>query len=605
MTLQLAGKGVRVAMARRTSAKRPNLPSSRRRRAPPVQRWGSWRLWYGRRMDAHAVERADTAPSTASTTPPRSASGRARWAVGIVGAALLVAYHNVRLSAVGGEALNSDLGIQHYLGRITSRGAIPLIDFEHGWNTASWYFNAALHQLSGDNPTVWLYLWGVVFGPILAGIALLAIAGRLRLPAVWMAALLATWVATTHLPHSKYATPMVWALILLPVGVTRRMGWAVALRMGMVATVYWFHVELAVLLGAGTAMYDVFGARRWRPSQRLLLLLSVGGGLLLGMTSHLAVYAALGLPPSEVLGQILFGQTDVHGVHFGYPLGAPPTFRILVYPASLVLPFVPAVWRRLSEPTRFIVFLHLSQALVPIRRPGDGHVGAAGTLLALVAVLVIYDVAIREPVRLPRPADARGVLTTVLAAGLGAGWFAVTITAGFRVSSLAAIVLLTLGCLAGVVAAARAQHPWASAGALTAAGALMVAGLVGYVRTEFRADAGLHQAQAIAEAVEPAVVRCAPEGEAWIVPSPLMLYETLDVKNPTRIHLFWYTFAGDQDRVRELVEAEEIPTIIQPYGWPEAMEGLVPFIESRYELCEEVMVESTGNLVRFWRLAES
>jgi hypothetical protein len=550
-------------------------------------------------MDAIAAERVDTVSAGPTGRPP---GARARWVVGVAGSLLLLAFHTTRLGALGTEALNADLGIQHYLGRITLQGAIPLIDFEHGWNTGSWYFNAVLHLLAGGNATAWLFLWGVLFGPVLAGVALLAIAGRLRLPPVWMAALLAAWVATTHLPHNKYAVPLTWVLVLLPVGLARRPSWAIVLRVGTVATVFWFHAELAVLLSAGTAMYDVFGARRSPLSERLVRLGAVGGGLLLGLGSQLAVYALAGLAPGEVIRQVLIGQTDVFGLHFGYPLASPSTFRMLVYPASLVIPFIPALWRRLSEPTRFVAFLHLSQALVPMRRPGDGHVGSAATLLALVAVLIIWDLVAERSWTLPRPLAGVAALRAAGAAVVGAGWFALAIAAGFRIASFAAIVALCLVCLAGVAAAAKGDWPWASAGALAAAVLLVMGGLANRSAEEIRADEGGDQAVAIATAVAPAVDRCAPEGQAWIVPSPLMLYETLDLTNPTPFFHFWYTLEAEHDRIRTLIDDGVVPAIIQPYGWPESMEPLVGYIESRFEVCEEVLVESTGNLVRFWRL---
>jgi hypothetical protein len=552
-------------------------------------------------MDAVTAERSETVSAASRHRP---SDGRARRAVGVSGAVLLLLYHGSRLAALGPDALNADLGVQHYLGRVTAQGAIPLIDFEHGWNTGSWYFNAALQLLSGGNPTLWLFLWGVLFGPVLAGVALLVIAGRLRLPPAWMAALLAAWVVTIHLPHSKYAVPMVWALILLPIGRAGRRSWAIALRVGMTATVFWFHAELAVLLGAGTAMYDVFGAREHPPAERLARLLATGGGLLLGLGSQIAVYAVLGLAPGEVLRQVITGQTDVFGLHFNYPLFAPSTFRMLVYPASLVLPFVPALWRSLSESTRFIAFLHLGQALVPIRRPGDGHVGAAATLLALLVVLVLWDVAAQRGIRMPRVPEGTARLGAAAGVLGGATWFGLAIAAGFRVESLVAIVLLCVLCLVGVVAAAGGPRPWASIGAMGAAVLLLAGGFGLRSAREVSADAGLEQATEIAAATASAVERCAPERQAWVVPSPLMLYETLGVENPTPFHHFWYTLEAEHDRVQALVEAGRIPTIIQPYGWPESLEPLIPYLESRYEICDEVLVESTGNLVRFWRFSD-
>lgn len=531
--------------------------------------------------------------------PRRRPAGLA--AVVVVGGLLLVAYHGTRLSALGPADLHADLGIQHYLARITARGAVPLVDFEHGWNTAWWYFSAGLYRLAGGNATLWWFLWAVVFGPLLAGLLLLGAAWRLRLPPAWTAALLAGWVATVHLPQSKYTFPMAWMLVLLPVGAARRDLRAVVARVVVPATVFWFHVELAILLGAGTAMYDLFGAREGAAGQRLTRVAAVGVGLLLGAASQVAVYAAAGIPPGEILRQVLVGQTGVYDRHFGYPILAPGSFRMLVYPATLVLPFVPAVWRRLSDPTRYVAFLHLSQALIGIRRPGDGHVGAAATLLALLAALVVWDLSRDRLPRLSRPDGPRAAAAAAGALAAGAGWYALAVAAGFRVASLLAIVALSLVCLAGVLAARGGDRPWASVGAVVAAVGLLAAGLVGRTVHEVRADEAGRQAEAIAAALEPAIRDCLPGRRAWVVPGPLMLYDTLDLENPTPFFLFWYPFEGELDRVRAMIEAGAIPGIVTPSGWPESMAPLVPFIEERYDVCAEQVVPDGGMLVRVWR----
>jgi hypothetical protein len=558
-------------------------------------------------MSAEAVQAEDVLDDTAPPAPggrrTRPGMGPTRWPLLVGGAALLVLFHGARMSALGADGLNADIGIQHFLARSTAQGAIPLIDFEHGWNTASWYFSAALLRLAGGNPSTWVFLWAIAFGPLLAGLLLLVAGWRLRLPAVWTAALLGAWVSTIHLPHSKYAVAMAWMLVLLPVGVGRRRGAAVALRVGLTATVFWFHAELAVLLAAGTAMYDLFGARDSVPVVRVQRLVAVGAGLVLGLGTQVAVYAALGLPAAETLRQVLIGQTGVYDLQFGYPLGNPQTFRVLVYPATLILPFVPALWRRLSDPTRYVAFLHLSQALIGIRRPGDGHVGSAATLLALLAVLVVHDLLTDPPPGLARPSGARSVLLAGAGLLLGGAWFAVAVAAGFRVPSFLAIVALSAVCLLGVAAARGGERPWASAGAVLAAVALLATSLAGRTATRVAQDAGEEQAEAIAAVAGAEVARCVPDGRAWVVPSPLMLYATLDLENPTPFVLFWYTFEAELDRVRGMVDAGQIPAIVQPYGWPESMTTIVGFLEDRYELCAEVAVPQTGNLVRVWTYA--
>jgi hypothetical protein len=537
----------------------------------------------------------------ASADPDAPQGPRAPWWVLAAAGGFLVAWYGVRVAALGPTALNDDLGIQYYLARITAEGAIPLIDFEHGWNTASWYWNAGLYLLARGNPTLWAFLWGPVTGALLAGLLLLAVARRLRLEAAWVASLVPGWVLLTHVPHHKYATAMGWLLALLPVGLGRRDGAALALRLGVPATVLWFHVELAVLLAAGTALFDLFGDTdvAWRA--RIGRAAAVGGGLAIGLGSQLATYAGLGLAPGEVVDQILLGQTGTYDLHFGYLLGNPQTFRVLVYPATLVLPFVPLVWRRLATPTRLVAFLHLSLALIPIRRPGDGHVASAATLLGVLAVLAARDLCRARGVTLDRR-----VLPAVAGLAVGGLWFAAAIAAGFRITSLAAIVALTLSCLVGVVASWGGDRPWASAGALAAAGLLVVGGLGGRVAAQVRADDGDGQAQAIAAQLRGLVEGClGPERAAWVVPSPLTLYDELELTNPTPYYLFWYTFAAEGDDVLARVDAGQIPAIITPYGWPESMQPIVEDLEARYEVCAQVEVPATGNLVTVWRYAGS
>ncbi|MBA2316613.1 MAG: hypothetical protein H0V93_02360 [Euzebyales bacterium] len=539
---------------------------------------------------------------------PDAPRGRpAPWWVLAAAGAFLVAWYGARVAALGPTALNDDLGIQHYLARITAEGAIPLIDFEHGWNTASWYWNAGLYLLAGGNPTLWAFLWGPVTGGLLAGLLLLAAARRLRLEAAWVAALVPAWVLLTHVPHHKYATAMGWLLALLPVGLGRRDGAALALRLGVPATVWWFHVELAVLLAAGTALFDLLGDTDVVRRARILRAAAVGGGLAVGLGSQLAAYAGLGLAPGEVVDQILLGQTGAYDLHFGYLLGNPQTFRVLVYPATLVLPFVPLVWRRLATPTRLVAFLHLALALIPIRRPGDGHVAAAATLLAVLAVLAARDLLRARGVSIPWPSLRDGHARSAGAAALaGATWFAVAIAAGFRVTSLMAIVALTLVCLLGVVASWGGDRPWASAGAMAAAGLLVVGGLSGRVVQQARADDGDGQAQAIAAQLRGTVDGClGPERAAWVVPSPLTLYDELELTNPTPYYVFWYTFAAEGDSVLARADAGQIPAIITPYGWPESMRPIVDDLEARYEVCAQVEVPATDNLVTVWRYAGS
>lgn len=547
----------------------------------------------------------DVAPAGRRWAGPGARRSRATAWVLLGAVPLVVAYYTVQMRALAGDALRGDLGIQYTLARRTAEGAVPLLDFEHGWNTASWYWSALLYRLAGGDPTVWTFLWGRATGFVLAGLALLAVAWRLRLEPWWAAVLVPGWMLVTHVPNGKYAVGLLWLLVLVPAGATSR-GRAVALRAGAAAVVWWFHVELAVLLGAGTAMYDCFGARGLPWRERVLRAGSVGAGLAAAALAQVAVYAALGLAPAELLGQLLFGQAETVEANFGYPLGAPGTFRTLVYPASLVLPFVPVVWRRLSSPTRMVAFLHLAQALIAIRRTDDNHVAAAATLLAVLVVLGLRDLvrsrragAGRRLVE--RPGDARTWAARAAAALLGAGWLALAVAAGFRVESRLAIVALSLACLAGVAAAARGDRPWASAGALAAVGLLLAGGLAGHVRAQVRASDADARARAIAGAVSAEVDACLDgDRRAWVVPDPLTLYDHLDLVNPTPFYVFWYTFESETQRVGDLLSRGEIPAIVQVGPWPEAMRAMVPAITSALEPCAEVAVPATGETVTIW-----
>jgi hypothetical protein len=529
---------------------------------------------------------------------PRIPPGRrpALWVL-LAAVPVIIAFYTVQIRAVTDGAVVGDLDIQLTLARLTAQGAVPLMDFEHGWNTASWYFSAALYELAGGNATAWAFLWGRVTGFMLAGFGLLGIAWRLRLPPLWVGVLVPAWLLLTHVPNSKYAIPLLWCLTLLPVGRTAAPGPAQALRVGLVATVWWFHVEMAVLLGAGTALYDLFGTRYLDLSERAKRVLAVGAGLVVGFGTQAAVYALLGLGPVELAQQLLFGQTETTEANFGYPLGAPASFRQLLFPASLLVAFVPAIWRRLADPTRFVALLHLSHALIGIRRTDFNHIAAASTLLALLVVLIVHDLVTE------RAPDWRPVVPwrRALEATLGVVWVAGAIAAGFRVESRFAIVGLTLACLLAWAAARNGDHPWASAGALLGLVGLMGAGLAGYALQQVRADEGGSEAEQIAAAAHADVDRCVgAHREAWVVPGPGALYDELDVTNPTPIYVFWYTLEGESDRVISLIEDAAIPAVIQVGTWPESMGRIAPVIEARYEQCATVGLPSPRDQLTVW-----
>jgi len=542
-----------------------------------------------------------TEPGTREAQVPGSQGGQAgRPTTALVGGlVLLVVHQSLRFSGLSPGGLQADLGIQYHLAQLTAQGAVPHVDFQHGWNSGSFYLGAALYHLVTGNAAVWIYLFEVVTASVAAGVALLVTGWRLRLAGVWLLTLLVAWLWLTHVPNGKYAIPLLWFASLLPVGALNRRVPPVVARAVLGAATFWLHVELAVLLAAGVAMYDLFAARGLDLRQRAWRAAAAPIGIAAALTAQLAVYqVSAGLPPAELLALLFAGPAEVFDeAHFGYPLFSPETFRSLVYPVSLVVPFAPLVWRRLSAPTRMAALLHLSMALIAIRRTDEGHVAAASTMLVVVAVLAAWDIHRSGPLTLPRSRPA-GHAAAAFAGGV---WAAAAIAAGFRVPSLLAVVALTVIVLTGVALATRSQAPWASVGAMVTAGLLVAAGLGGRTAVELRQDQAGERAEEVAAAIASAVEECGDgTGRAWVVPEPLGLYEELDLTNPTPHYAFWYDFAGKRDEVVTAMEAGEIPLIVQPYGWPESMEGMVDDIERRYEICDEVLVGEDGPLVTLW-----
>lgn len=538
----------------------------------------------------HAGMRASHARDRARVRP----TGALVFAVAVLGV-----HQALRLSALGPDGLQADLGIQYHLAQLTAEGAVPHIDFQHGWNAGSFYLGAALYLLVGGNAALWIYLFEVVTATVLAGVALLVTGWRLRLPGVWLVGLLVAWLWVAHVPNGKYAIPMLWLAALVPVGATRRRIPAMIVRAVLGAVTVWLHIELAVLLAVGVALFDLFGAETaWR--DRILRAATAPAAIAAAFAVELGLYHLAGVPPGELVGLLLSAPAEtVEGAHFGYPLFNPDSFRALLYPVSLFLPFVPMVWRRLSEPTRLAVFLHLAQALIAIRRTDEGHVAAASTLLVVVVVLGLWDV-----LRADRPqlAATPWPKRAFLVAG-GGLWATLAIAVGFRVPSLLAIVALTLVCLAGVAAARRTDEPWTAAGACAVAGVLVISALAGRTVVELRADRSGERAEVIAAAIAPAVEACGDgTGRAWVVPEPLALYTELGLTNPTPYYAFWYDFAARHAEVTAVMGAGEIPLIIQPYGWPDSMTDLVDDIERRYDACERILVDQDGPLVTLWSL---
>lgn len=525
--------------------------------------------------------------------PPSSA----KWALGAC-ALLLVVAVGLRFEALAADALRADYGIQYHLSRLTAQGAVPIRDFEHGWNALSWMTGAALYRLVGGSATWWMFGWLHVTAQLLAGLAVLGLAWRLRFRAGWIVVLFASWMWLTSVVNGKYAIPSLWLLALVPVGALARTRTAVIARFALAAVTFWAHIDLAVMLTGGVVLYDLLGQRELTWRDRLLRAAAGPTGLLAALGIQAAVYTRLGVSAVGLVEFLLFAPGGtVEGTNFGYPLFRPPDFRTLVYPLSLLLPLVPAVWWRLSDPTRLAALLHLGMSVVAIRKPDASHLAAAATLLAVVAVLALRDLLTER--RTLTPASSRGLaLPPVL---LGAAWFAVAVAVGFAWDHLlAAAGLVAVGML-GPLVGAGGERKGVSVGALAGAAALLVASVGGHIASQLPATDDDLKARRIAAEVRPHVDDCLGDDRAaWVVPEPLGLYRYLEVRNPTPFYLFW-GFGSETDRVLAMMEAGEIPAIIQVNQWPRGeFDRLGPEIADRYEPCADVAVPETGDHVTVW-----
>ncbi len=561
--------------------------------------------WAVTTKTAAAPDDADAEPGAQAprATSARPAVGHRSTTPFIITGALIAAYYALTMRALDGLQLHNDLGIQYYLARVTAEGGIPLIDFEHGWNTLSWYYSATLYTLADGNATVWVNLWGRG-GFIMAAVAMMVILWRARVPAGWVAGIAPLWIVLTHVAHNKYAIPTIWVAILLPVG-TVRVSWQRALRVGLAATVFWAHVELAILLAIGTAMFDLVGRRDAPISERVITMLHAPAGVVVGLVSQIAVYSLVGLPATEFLQQAIGNWTVTDfGPLFDFPILAPETIRLALFPMLMLVPFVPLLWRRLSDPTRLLALCNLALGLIAIRRQGDNHAAAAGTLAALVIALGALDLsrewhAVRAAVARLRPARP----ATMLAGIGGVAWYMAGIAVGFQVASLAAIVGLTVFALAAVVAERQSQLTASSVGALLAAAAVAVTGVGGHLVDIVGQDDALGETTAITAAVQPELDRClqgSDSRDVWIVPSPLTLYDTIEVTNPTPFFAFWYNLESERDRIIGLMDDGSIPAILQVGAWPQSMASTVPEIEARYRACASGPVDGSPRDFTVW-----
>ena len=492
------------------------------------------------------------------------------------------------LQVLGALGLRGDAGIQFELARQTADGALPLRDFAHTWNAGAWWWLGVMRSLADGDATVWSWLVGLPMTRLLVGLGVLAAGVRMRLPGPLLVAVLAATALLADPPSIKYALPALWLLVALPVG-RLGAGWpAVALRVLLGAVTALSHVEMAVLLAAGVALFDLVDAPRRRRLHAVVRAGAAPAGAALALAGQVLVYDRLGVPADALLGVLRGseGTSEATSVTYDAALLRPEILLGAWFPVLTAAPFVPAVWRRLPPGGRLAACLGVATAVVALRKGDAGHVMAATSLLPFVTVLAASGlVASPLPVRpaLRRPLGLLGGLLAVVAVGVAA--------VSVRSLAVAGVLLLAAG-LASLLAR-RAELPAASLGALAA---LLVAGLAGsasVLADVVRADRPVAEGALLSEAVAATVDRCvAPDRRAWVLPEPLALYEELDLENPTPYYLFWG--GVDDETVIEQAREGRLGTVVEVGVFPPSARELGEWVRREWSVCGSVRVPATA-----------
>lgn len=543
--------------------------------------------------------------------------GAVRWATfaGVCVVALVWAAYSV--GAQNGSFLTQDFGAQYHLAKITAHGAIPLVDFEHGWNAGSFWVNAALYAIASGSPTIWYFLWGRLLGAGLGAILAAAIGLRLRLhPAVMIALALGVLLLATPL-HIKYTICLLWVFVLLPTGrLESRPRLAVAARVLLPALVFWQYVELAVLLTGASGLFELFARRAapWRT--RILNCVQLAGGFVLGLVVQAVAYKVLwGLSFADFNRQVILGQTETHEGSqyavwnfFDLPTESGRFFILALYPFALLIPFVPLVWERISDSTRLVALAGLVLVVVPIRRVDNPHTTTVSALVLLAVVLAVAELYERRTSPLVEPRSTRTVLALPLAV-LGAAWAATTLWIGFGLQSMLGAVLLVSLAIAGATLGALAwnKHSLRGATAAVSAGALVVLGGVPALAAvdhlnDMRRDAkSFAVSDSIARWAGPEYERCSGgTREALVMPNYLELYDALAITNPTPYYLFHYDFAQYEDVLVPQLEDGSIPVIIETMPLHTPQPWLTDAIRANYVPCSVVRIEKQATTVTIW-----
>ncbi|NGN92556.1 hypothetical protein G5C66_07360 [Nocardioides sp. KC13] len=536
--------------------------------------------------------------------------GTVRWATfaGVCVLALLWSAYSV--GAQNGTFLTQDFGAQYHLAKMTAHGAIPLVDFEHGWNAGSFWVSAVLYAAASGSPTIWYFLWGRLLGAGLGAVLAAAIGLRLRLhPAVMIAAALGVLLLATPL-HIKYTICLLWVFVLLPTGwLESRPRLAAAARVLLPALVFWQYVELAVLLTGASGLFELFARREASWRTRIVNCVQLAGGFVLGLAVQAAAYKVLwGLSFADFNRQVILGQTETHEGSqyavwnfFDLPTESGRFFILALYPFALLLPFVPLVWQRVSDSTRLIALAGLVLVVVPIRRVDNPHTTTVSALVLLAVVIAVAELYER------RTSPAAGVRAPVIAlplAAAGALWAAATLWIGFGLQSMAGGVILVALAVAGAVLGAaflRGTVAVVSAGALVVLGCVPALASVDHL-DDMRRDAKSFQVtDAITRWAGPEYERCsAGTREALVMPNHLELYDTLDITNPTPYYLFHYDFAQYEDVLVPQLEDGSVPVIIETMPLHTPQPWLTDAIHTNYVPCSIVRIEKQATTVTIW-----
>ncbi len=554
--------------------------------------------------------------AAATTVIPSHASrerepiGPVRWATFAVIVVVAVVHGAYTLTAQL-EPLTGDRGAQYYLGKLTAEGAVPLVDFQHGWNAGSWWVNSLVYRLAGGDPLWWEFFLGRFFGVTLAAILVAAMGLRRRVHPAAMAAMALAVLTLASPAQVKYVLPVVFAFILLPGGRLDSGRWSLVVRVLVPAALFWQHVELAILLTGAAGLYELIGRDKAAVRERLTRCVALAAGLLTGVVSEVLFYRiGYGMSLAEFNRQVVFGQAQQFPNHFGWPFFDVPSDRegyeiVAVYPFLLLLMFVPVIWRLASDPTRFLALCALLLATVPIRRPGPGHAETVSALVFAALIFVLCDVYDRrDQISLPsRPKSMSGwqAVTAVVGFATGAAWVGAALAFGFGAHNLIgpAILVLVVGVMM-IGTRLRARLVAVSAGACLVLGVVPLAAAVEHVDDLSRDSRQLDAAEVWGDAIRPEMTRCLKGGRtAFVLGNQLSLYDSLDVENPTPFYLFHYDFGRNEEQLTAMMASGEVPVVLQTTamargGWVETA------IEKDYEPCAEVWIAEEHVRFRIW-----